>query len=104
MEIQSDLIILPPTNYLPLHWSVRGPLGLETGAEVSIGLVTSTGARAGLPDIIVTPLQTEFLNHTYKLELDLGERAGAVADFLTWLGESIEEATGNNVNIVLSET
>lgn len=104
MEIQSDLIILPPSNHLPLPWSVRGPLGLETGSEVSIALVHSGGTSEGLPDIIVTPLQSEYLTTTYALDVELGERTGAVADFLTWLGDSIANETGNNVNIVLSET
>lgn len=104
MEIQSDLIILPANNHLPLPWSVRGPLGLETGSEVSIALVHSGNDQGKLPDIIVSPLQSEYLGKTYTLEVELGERTGAVADFLSWLGDSIEIETGNKVNIVLSET
>lgn len=104
MEIQSDLIILPPNNHLPLPWSVRGPLGLETGSEVSIALVHSSPDLGRLPDIIVSPLQSEFLSKTYTLEVELGERPGAVADYLSWLGDSIDKETGNKVNIVLSET
>jgi len=104
MEIQSDLIILSANNHLPLPWSVRGPLGLETGSEVSIALVHSGNDQGKLPDIIVSPLQSEFLSKTYTLDVELGERTGAVADFLSWLGDSIEAETGNSVNIVLSET
>src|SRR5579862_4866585 len=104
MEIQSDLIILPPNNHLPLPWSVRGPLGLETGSEVSVALVYTGERPEGLPDIIVTPLQSEYLTSTYALDVELGERTGAVADFLTLLGDSIANETGNKINIVLSET
>jgi hypothetical protein len=104
MEIQSDLIILQQNNYLPLPWPVRGPLGLETGSEVWIALVYTGERPEGLPDIIVTPLQSEYLTSTYALDVELGERAGAVADFLTWLGDSIASETINRVNIVLSET
>lgn len=104
MEIQSDLIVLPTSNHLPLPWSVRGPLGLETNSEVSIALVHGGGSGDGLPDIVVTPLQSEFLNRTYTLDVELGERPGAVSDFLTWLGDGIAQKRGNDVNIVLSET
>ncbi|GEM_PF-6641290 len=104
MEIQSDLIILPPSNHLPLPWSVRGPLGLQTGAEVSIMLVQSNTGGEGLPDIVVTPLQSEYLDATFALEIELGERAGAVTDLLAWLGDGIAQRCSNNMNIVLSET
>lgn len=104
MEIQSDLIILPSTSFLPLPWSVRGPLGLATGSEVSLALVQSDSAGRRMPDIIVTPLQSEYLHQTFTLEVELGERAGAVADFLSWFGERIARDSGNNINIVLSET
>jgi hypothetical protein len=104
MEIQSDLIILRDDSFLPLPWSVRGPLGLETGSEVSIALVHSQPEPRGLPDIIVSPLRSEHLNKTYTLDVELGERPGAVADFLTWLGDSIATQTGNKINIALSET
>ena len=93
MEIQSDLIILQQNNYLPLPWPVRGPLGLETGSEVWIALVYTGERPEGLPDIIVTPLQSEYLTSTYALDVELGERTGAVADFLTWLGDSIASET-----------
>lgn len=106
MQIQSDLIILPPTFHLPLPWSVRGPLGLESGSEVTIALVQSESEskESRLPDIIVTPLQTNFLHRTFVLDVEMPERAGAVANFLSLLGEAIFARTGNAVNIVLSET
>ncbi len=104
MEIQSDLITLPSDNHLPLPWSVRGPLGLETGSVVSLALVKSASEHRQMPDIIVTPLQTRWLHKTFTLEVELGERPGAVADFLSWFGSAAADITNNNVNIVLSET
>ncbi len=77
-------------------------MGLESGVVVSVAVVSSGGGR--LPDIIVTPLESECLHETYSVDAELGERPGAIADFLAWMRAGIEISTGARINIALSET
>lgn len=104
MEIQSDLIVLPASRFLPLPWAVRGPLGLRSGAEVSLALCRGSGRRRRLPDIVVTPLNTASLESSCSIEVVVRERAGAVAEFLAAFGEAVIRLSNNSVNIALSDT
>ena len=57
MEIFGDLVAIHSNGHLPIPWSVRGPLGLTSGSQVSVFTVNA-GAGDGLPDIGVTPIRS----------------------------------------------
>lgn len=96
MEIHGDLIQLEHKGYLPLPWTVRAHLGLANGTHVQLALTKPKPGLRRVPDILLTPLQTQRLNETLCVELEVDEREGAVAAVLSKFSK--------NVNIVLSDS
>jgi hypothetical protein len=94
MEVLGDLIRLDPTGQLPLPWSVRAHLGLETNTGVSVFLTEPGGGR--ISDILVTPLTPNKLGSTYSVEISVPEGMGAVKGVLS--------RVGRDVNVVISDT
>lgn len=115
MEVLGDLIRLDPSGQLPLPWSIRAHLGLESNTGVSIFLTQPekgavkwpTGrmrkrashldAIGRIPDILVTPLTSHKLKQTFSVEISVPESQGAVREVLASLN-------GTDANVVLSDT
>lgn len=96
MEVQADLVRLDQSGHLPLPWSVRAHLGLETGVGVTIVLTRPPAGQGRIPDILVTPLTPHRLNCTLSVELVVPEKEGAVRDVLAHVSDE--------ANIVISDT
>jgi hypothetical protein len=94
MEVLGDLIRLSPSGHLPLPWSMRAHLGLESETGVSVFLTQPEGQ--GVPDILITPLTPHNLLTTFSFELQVREEKGAV--------HSVLKRLDRDANIVISDT